>query len=82
MPKIIIFAFTIPKVWEEEEKCFFGKLKMFQVNMSKIKTELGQMETIFIKNFCQQMLLILKSIQLVHTICTLKQEDLLLWMVW
>lgn len=37
MPKIIIFAFIIQKAWEEEEKCYSGKLKMSRVNISQIK---------------------------------------------
>jgi len=50
MLKIIISVFIILKTWEEEEKCFLEKLKMFQVSISQTKITLELMETIFMKS--------------------------------
>jgi hypothetical protein len=80
MPKIIIFVFIIQKVWEEEEKCYSGKLKMSRVNISQIKITSEETQITYMNNFYQLMHLILKFIQLVHIICMHKQEGLQHWM--
>ena len=81
MLKIIIFAFIIQKTWEEEEKCYSGKLKMFQVNISQIKITSEETQTTYMNNFYQRMLLILKFIQSAHIICMHKLEGLQHWTV-
>jgi len=56
--KIIKYAFIIQWVWEEGEKNYLERLKMYPANINKTKIQSERMVIIFINNFYQPMLLI------------------------
>lgn len=69
------FVYIILSLWVEVGRNYLERSMIAQVIFKIIKILLGLMEIIFMKNFYQQMLLILRSILLGNTICMLRRED-------
>ena len=75
MLRIIKFAFITLNRWVEAVRCYLGKLKILQAHMKQMKTESEEMETTFMNNIYQTMLLISKCTLLDNFICMLKLEN-------
>lgn len=75
IPKIIKYAYTILSQWVEEERNYFAKSKIAQVNTKQKKTRFERTVITFINNFFQQMRSILKYTQLGHITCMPRPEN-------